>query len=94
MDRPITPATEPARPAGTEGCSGANRATRPSASRVATSDTSRAASSWAAVPDTGIRSPSGEVVPGRSPEEDSHARVAAMVAGVGPKVEANWPGAR
>lgn len=87
VDRPTTPTTWEASEEGTAGCWEAKRATRPSASRVATSGTSKACSIWAEVPVAGMSSPSGEVAPGCRPVDVSHDRVAAMVSGVGPKVD-------
>ena len=94
VESPTTPVTREASEAGTAGCSGANRATRPSARRADTSETSKARSIWAVVPVTGMSNPSGEVVPGRSPADETQARAEAMVSDVGPKVEANRPAPR
>ncbi len=72
----------------------ANRDARPLASLASTTDTSNARSRVDTVAVTGMRSPSGEVAPGRSPLEASQARVEAMVAVVGPNSGPNWPGPR
>ncbi len=94
MPSPTTPWTSEAIPTGTAGAFSAKRARRPLGSWVSTKVTLNVPAIWSTVPVTGMRRPSGDVGPGRSPVEANQARTAPMAAGVGPKVEANWPGAR
>ncbi len=92
--RPNTPWRWAESAAGTSGAASLIRATRPDGRRALCSPTSKACSIRAVVPDTGISRPSDVVDPTASPVEASHDRVAARMAGSGPKVEANCPGAR
>ncbi len=93
-DNPITPVSVVASPAGTEGSRVPRRTVRPSAKRARTRGTRKAASTSAAVPVTGTRSPPPVEAPTWSPVEASHVRTDAWSAGVGPNTAPNCPAAR